>query len=122
MKAIALDNESETFAEYLLPNECALLIRRNRMLIRLKLKIFFPKIKTAARALLSHRITTKHNKITQQNYYKKFLTIKLTFGADYESYISEYLMSLKASDSNKYDMLTNVKSKLMFYHFNNFLN
>lgn len=92
------------------------------MLIRLKLKIFFPKIKTAARALLSNRITTKHNKITQQNYYKKFLTIKLTFGADYESYISEYLMSLKASDSNKYDMLTNVKSKLMFYHFNNFLN
>lgn len=44
--------------------------------------------------------------------------MKLTFSADYEAYISEYLMTIKSNNDNKYHMLTNKNSKLLFYHFN----
>ena len=57
----------------------------------------------------------------QQNYDKKFLTINFTFGTDYKSYISEYLLLIKASDDDKCDMLTNKILNFSFYHFNNFL-
>lgn len=44
----------------------------------------------------------------------KALTINLSFGVDYEFYISDYIMSIKASDDDKYDMMTIKNSKVLF--------
>ena len=37
-----------------------------------------------------------------------------SIGVDYEFYISDYLMSIKASDDDKYDMMTIKNSKFLF--------
>ena len=36
--------------------------------------------------------------------------MKLTFSADYEAYVSEYLMTIKSTNDDRYDILTNKNS------------
>ena len=50
------------------------------------------------------------------------MTINRTFGAEYESYISHYLISIKASDDDIYDFLESWKLKVLFYCFKDLLN
>ena len=38
----------------------------------------------------------------------------MTFSADSEAYVLEYLMAIKSTSANKYDMLTNINSKFLF--------
>ena len=57
---------------------------------------------------------------SQQDYSKKLLRTKFTFSVDYDTYISEYLMAIKSTNDNKYDMLPN-NSKFPFYYFDGFL-
>ena len=49
-----------------------------------------------------------------QQDYDKLLKIKLNFGADYDSYVSEYLMSVKVEDIDRFDIFTNKNSKFYF--------
>lgn len=46
--------------------------------------------------------------------------MKLKFSTDYEACVSEYLMPIKFTNDNKYDLLANKNSKFHFYHFNNY--
>ena len=56
----------------------------------------------------------------QQDYSKTLSKTKFTFSADYEAYILEYLMTIKSTMDDKYNMLTNKNSKkFIFYNFNN---
>ena len=60
--------------------------------------------------------------LAQQDYNRKLLWVKLTFGANCKSYTSKYLMGIKAKDDDKFDTLTNKRSKFLVYYFNNWLN
>ena len=69
----------------------------------------------------SRRKDSQQSRYRQQNYNKTLLAINLVSGADQESYISECLMLIKASNDHKYNMLANKSSKFLFHHFNDFL-
>ena len=58
--------------------------------------------------------------VVQQNYTEKML--EFTFSADYKFYVSEYLMAIKNTNNDKYDMLTNKISTFLFYNSNGYLN
>ena len=42
------------------------------------------------------------------------MTAKFTFCADYEAYVLEYLMAIKSTNENNYEMLTNKNSNFFF--------
>ena len=48
--------------------------------------------------------------------------MEFTFSADYEAYVLEYLTSIKNTNGNKYNKLTNKNQKFLFYNFNDYLN
>ena len=48
-----------------------------------------------------------HFFLPHQDYDKKPFKIKLTFGANCDSYLSQYLVFIKTEDDNRFDMLTN---------------
>ena len=48
-----------------------------------------------------------HFFLPHQDYDKKLFKIKLTFGANCDSYLSQYLVFIKSEDDNRFDMLTN---------------
>ena len=98
MKIQILRKKSEKLAELLLFNEHALLMRRSKISIHSETgNIFFEKKKALVRAFT---ISFKHKKIRQ-----KLLKTNLTFAADCVSYISEYLMLIKAIDKMTISMI-----------------
>ena len=44
-----------------------------------------------------------------------------TFDTNYDSFLSKYLMSIKAKDDDRFDMLADKNFKFLFYHFNDWL-
>ena len=57
----------------------------------------------------------------QQDANKKTLKTKFSFSRNFNQYIREFHVGIKAQDEDKYDMLTNKNSKCLFYRFNDFL-
>ena len=53
---------------------------------------------------------------------KASMKTKSTFSANSEFYVSEYLMVMKSTNDDKYDMPTNKTSKFLFCNFNDYLN
>lgn len=74
-------------------------MRRNKMLIHFETGNIFFENKNSGESICDFFYA-------QCNHNQKLLTINLSFGVDYESYISDYLMSIKTSDDDKYDMMT----------------
>ena len=58
----------------------------------------------------------------QEVYDTKLLQISFSYSKCYDNYVSEYLTALKRVNDDKYDTLTTIISKSLFYNFNDYLN
>ena len=52
---------------------------------------------------------------------KKLMKLKLSLGSDYNAYVPQFLFSIKSLNDEKFDMLSNRNSELLFYRYNIFL-
>ena len=92
--------------------ECVQLLTRNKMTTHIETgNIFFNN--------QNSRESIYEFFYAQQNYKKKLIDVNLTFGADYDSYISNYLMRMKGTEGDKYDMLTNKNLEFFVFIFAN---
>ena len=52
---------------------------------------------------------------------KKLLKIEFDFSGDFDDYITKYLSSIQDVNDDKYCVLTNKNSNILYYHFNSYL-
>ena len=52
---------------------------------------------------------------------KKLLKIEFDFSGDFDDYITKYLSSIQDVNDDKYGVLTNKNSNILYYHFNSYL-
>ena len=100
--------------KYLQSDICATLLKKNKIEIHIKTgQLFFDNVNSA-------EIIYKFL-LAQQDTFKELLNIKFKTFDDYDEYITKYLAAIKNINDNKYDMLTNKNSKVLFYNFNDCL-
>ena len=109
-----IDDSSTKFASYFMNEECRELLKRNKLMIHIEIRNTFFDNRSSQGSIYDFFYS-------QQDYSKKLLGTKFTFSVDYDTYISEYVMAIKSTNVNKYDMLPNKNSKFPFYYFDGFL-
>ena len=62
-----------------------------------------------------------HFSSSEEDETKKWIDFELVLSDDYDDYFMKHLINIKDGNDEKYDMLTNKNSKVLFYHFNNYL-
>ena len=100
--SLGLDDSNIKFADYLMFKECRALLKRNKMFIHIEIgNIFFKN--------MNNRESLYHLFYAQQDYSKKLLEMELVFSTDYKAYVFEYLIAIKFTNDDKYNMLTNMQ-------------
>lgn len=58
---------------------------------------------------MNNRESLYHLFYAQQDYSKKLLEMEFVFSTDYKAYVFEYLIAIKFTNDDKYNMLTNIQ-------------
>ena len=58
---------------------------------------------------------------THQDKKKKLINASFSYGGDFRTCITEFLMGIDVETDNRFDMLTNKNVKYLFYRYNDFL-
>ena len=57
----------------------------------------------------------------QEDETKKFVDFEFIYDNNYQNYFDEYLLKLNLKNGDRLDVLANLNSKFLFYHFNDYL-
>ena len=114
LKLLGLNGDMQKFGEFLTSDYCARTLRENKLTIHIEIDSIYYENFNTNESFYDYIFV-------QQDANKKTLKTKFSFSRNFNQYIREFQVGIKAQDEDKYDMLTNKNSKFLFYRFNDFL-
>ena len=114
LKLLGLNGDMQKFGEFLTSDYCARTLRENKLTIHIETDSIYYENFNTNESFYDYIFV-------QQDTNKKTLKTKFSFSRNFNQYIREFQVGIKAQDEDKYDMLTNKNSKFLFYRFNDFL-
>ena len=114
IESIDLNDETRGFLDFLQSNVCKRLLENNKLKIHIESgKIYYDNNDT--NESIHSFILAQINPIAGE------IDHTFTFDRDYKTYFQWVTDAFNESTKNKLDILTNLNSKFLFYHFNDYL-
>ena len=111
VRSLGVSASSSKFLDFLQSEICADLMKANKLKIHVEIGNVY------------HNNTDTNESIcsffeAQEDETKKWIGFEFILSDDQNDYFMKYLINIKDGKDEKYDMLANKNSKLLFYHFN----
>ena len=111
---LGISTSSDEFLDFLQSDVCADLMKNNKLKIHIESgNIYHEKMDTNESIYSISQ--------NQEGETKKWIDFEFILSDDYNDYFMKYLVNIKDSEGERYNMLTNKNSVFLFCHFNDYL-